>query len=292
MTQNCLAQQFLNETCNTYDDGEPEETPIGGGGSSYGTGGGGTVPIFSDPVCGSNCIEPYEVISEPCIRLVNKTSSATYKQKFKELNVPANYTSSQESGFGEVIVNGQSQYIDGVPIGQSELIPPNESINLTHVHNNKPKTYINGTPYDGRIKILAPGDIAVLSRKCQIANINNPKDAFVIMLSDNGIFAITITEEFILNATTITTSKWNEFKRNYDKEVLKISTNSYYDAEDKKEELQIMLLKQLKEMGLENKVALFEGSIENENDLDINNYKINWAQKKLNKNKLKEIPCN
>jgi hypothetical protein len=68
--QNCLTQQFINETCNTYDDGEPEETPIGGGGSSYGTGGGGTDPIFSDPVCGSNCIEPYEdTIEDPCIEL-------------------------------------------------------------------------------------------------------------------------------------------------------------------------------------------------------------------------------
>ena len=56
LTQNCLAQQFINETCTTYDDGEPEETPVGGGGgSSYNTGGGNN-PVYSDPVCGGNCI--------------------------------------------------------------------------------------------------------------------------------------------------------------------------------------------------------------------------------------------
>lgn len=265
--------------------------------SYYGnyTGSNTTTTTLTSPVdlC-TTCPEFNE--DNPCARLVKKTSSTAYKQKFKDLNVRANYTSTQESGFGEVITSGISQYIDGIPNGHSELIPPLGSINLTHIHNNIPLPDDVGTFYESRIKILAPGDISVLARKCQIAN-TDPTEAFVVMASDEGVFAISITEEFVLNGTTVSTDLWNNFRLNYDKRGIAINTDPYLNAQGRRAALQIMLLEELKIIGLENKIALFEGTIENENDSDINNYNIKWTQKKLGKNFLgvailKPTPCN
>ncbi|MGV7108183.1 hypothetical protein, partial [Flavobacterium sp. U410] len=64
----------------------------------------------------------------------------------------------------------------------------------------------------------------------------------------------------------------------------------YSTASGRKEQLQKMFLKALSGMGLEDKVALFEGEVENETD--ISNYNIKWTRKTLNKKKLERTPCN
>ena len=278
LTQNCLAQQFINETCTTYDDGEPEETPVGGGGgSSYNTGGGNN-PVYSDPVCGRNCIAEAGD-TEPCDKIKNGTNSTAYKTKFKDLNTPTNYNKSHETGFFLV----GNDYVDGTPHpARNTILIPNNSKNGTHIHNNKILTYSGTTTtYDSAIKMLSVGDVEALIEHIQPQN-TDPKDAFVVMASNEGIFAISILESIPWTAEL--EAKLKEFEKFYKKESKNIVNNyTTMTALQRKNFLEKMFLKGLSEYGLENKVGLFEGEVENETDPNINNYNIKWTRKTLKK---------
>ena len=241
-----------------------------------------------DPVNTTPVVEEEEY-HNPCDKIKNETSSNNYKTKFKALT--NNYNLSHETGFVEKEINGVKEYVDCVPNGQNMVTPPQGSKNITHVHQNLPKT-LNGVEYDGRAKIFSIGDLFGLIRTLQ-ANNPNPKDAFCAMLSDEGVYAITILEPIIITPELmIAINEMNEKIEIEEYNIIK----GFYSESVRKEKLQKMFLKSLKKLGLENKIALFEANIENENAADINDYKINWSRIELKKVflgiKPESTPCN
>ncbi|WP_026703561.1 hypothetical protein [Flavobacterium soli] len=266
--------------------GDPFTDPPGGtpgttnppdtGGSAPGT----TSPAGNDPSLttpvGPNDGTPNA--SPPCITIKENTSgNVAYKQKFKALNTNANYNEDHETGFFLV----GSSYVDGVPDpGNNALIVPPNAKNGTHVHNNQPKTYIgNEETYDAAIKMLSVLDLLKMIKDMQPQNAD-ATDTFVAMLSNEGIFAITILEPIEWNPELH--RKLGEFEKYYDKRVKPFITNyNGYTANSRKSFLTKMFLQGLKEFGLNNKIGLFEGVVENANDPNINNYNIKWTRKTL-----------
>ena len=149
--------------------------------------------------------------NDPCAKLKSKTNTIQYKQKFRELNKPEKFNLSHESGFCE---KNDGTFVDLVPSGDNALIIPSNSINGTHVHQNRLKTYINGTPYDARIKIQSVGDLDNLIQTLQTNN-TDPLDAFNVMISNEGIFAISIIEQ--ITWTTELEEKLKKFNEFYNK---------------------------------------------------------------------------
>ncbi|MCO6176058.1 hypothetical protein NHF50_13485, partial [Flavobacterium sp. NRK F10] len=307
-------------TWNYYDDGTDGssgstttttgvETSGGVGGSAGGTSTTGDSSDSGDSTdigdtckgCGDSDIisspatEPAEEPETPCDRIKAGTGSAAYKQKFKALNTPEKFNLDHETGFNEQEINGVKQYVDGVVNGTNSLATPVESMNGTHVHNNRPKTYEGSTlMYDAQIKMLSPGDLTNLIKLMQNNN-SEPEDAFTVMLSDEGIFAITILEPLTWTLELREKfSELNEYYKTYAKKI--VDDYSSMTEISRKNYLTKMLLKGLKKYNLEEKVALFEGEVENEADTDINNYNIKWNRKSLKKNFLgydvESTPCN
>lgn len=181
---------------------------------------------------------------------------------------------SHETGFVLKEVNGVDQYIDCVPDNQNMVIPPPGSKNITHVHQNIPKVE-NGVSYDGRAKILSIGDLFGLIRTLQNNNPINPKDAFAIMQSDEGSYAITILEPIIVTPELMIAI--NEMNKEFIAEEKKVINSLYSSIDVRKEKLQKKFLKAIKGLGLQDKIGFFEANIENANAIDINDFKINWT---------------
>lgn len=248
----------------------------------------GNNPIVTAPVLE---LEDEGTVILPCEKLKNGTNSLAYKTKFKNLNTPTNYNKPHETGFFLVGNN----YVDGVPNPENDAIEiPSNSKNGTHVHNKIIKNYPETTTtYDSTIKMLSVADLEALIKTFQPQN-TDPKDAFAIMASNEGIFAITILEATPWNAELET--KLKEFEKYYINRCDYIIANyTTMTAQQRKDYLEKMFLQGLKDKGLENKIGLFEGEVENENDPNINNYNIKWTQKTLKKVLLgynvKETPC-
>lgn len=98
------------------------------------------------------------------------------------------------------------------------------------------------------------------------------------MISNEGIFAITLLEPLSLTELGQLNPKWKTLNDEYYEQAGQIITNQNLDANGRKGALQKVLLKFLKNAGLENKVGLFEGEVQNE----IDSYNINWTKKSLN----------
>jgi hypothetical protein len=291
-TVNCTPASLSCSTTTVYN------WSCGGGGGAgdgntgdLGTGGGSGTTDNSDST--TTTTVPFETNmtnKEPCEKIKNNTNSPVYKQKFKDLT--ANYNLANETGFFQKTISGVDQYIDGITSSTNTVTVPPDSKNGTHVHQNLPKVSPNGTAYDGRVKILSVGDLSILIKRFQLNN-TNPKDAFLVMLSDEAIYSITILEPIAIDA--ILEQKLLEFEIEYDAKA-KAIISGFYSVESRNKYLQKMFLKGIKKMGLENKIGFFEGTIENETATDINDYKINWERKKLKDTFLgvsvEAIPCN
>ena len=236
--------------------------------SPHGGGGGGGTQTFPDTPCG---------------RLQKGTSSNTYRQKFKGLNNDSNFNLPYETGFAQKMTNGILSYSHlQAPNGKSLRVPQG-SLNYTHVHNNHLVYDSNGdVAYDGGIKILSPADVSGLITTCQSASVSaniNPTEAFGIMISNEAIFSITLLEPLTLAELGQVNPKWKTFEGEYKEKAGNIIKNPNLDATGRKNALQKMLLTLLKNVGLENKVGLFEGEVESEpGELP----KINWTKKSLN----------
>ncbi|MDT0294491.1 hypothetical protein ACFQ3R_12005 [Mesonia ostreae] len=266
---------------NDYDGSDPD---------IHGNGGG--VTTSPNTGCEGNCFEEV-IVGTPCENITRQTNTASYKQRFKNLNTPENINANQESGFYQNLVNGKKRFFDGVPVGNQHLQIPEGSLNATHVHNKKPMVSATGINFDGSSKIPSPEDVAQLVTKCHDANSTNPENAFVITVTDQGIFAVTLLESISQSEEIAITQNWREFKKNYYDLSIGIKTE-YSTPESRSDALQYMLLKQLKKVGLGDKVALFKATIENESDPDINNYNIKWSRITLGGNlfnPLDETPC-
>lgn len=218
----------------------------------------------------------------PCGRIQNGTSSYAYRQKFKELNKNFNFNLSYETGFLEKMINGIKKYVNALPPGNTSMTVPPGTTSYTHVHNNHIKTDGNGDEYDVCVKILSPADVVVLMTTCQNSLVSanlNPTEAFGVMISNEGIFAITLLEPISLAELGQLTPKWKTFEKDYEKQAEKIVKDPNLDATGRKNALQKMLLTLLKNAGLENKVGVFEGEVESEpGELP----KVNWTKKALN----------
>lgn len=264
-------------------------TPNSGGWNTDGGGGANTGPGDpNDPTgpgtgcrgCGDIITSPvfeFEDDEEtPCEKIKNLTNASNYKTKFKALT--NNYDAATETGFSLVGNN----YVNGTAVGSNSISVSTNSKNMTHVHNNKPKFYENTTiPYDGAIKILSTADITNVLIPMQ-SNNTSPTDTFVTMLSDEGIYSISILEPITWNDDIAI--KFEIFDAEYRKFSKYIVDNyTTMSEDDRKDYLEKKLLLVLKEIGLENKIGLFEGEIENVNSSDINNYNIKWTRKKLKK---------
>lgn len=232
---------------------------------------------------------------DPCENLKNQTNTADYKQKFKDLNTTENFNLPDESGFYEIEVNGQNEYVDGVANANHMVVIPNESLNATHVHNNKPSVRPDNTAYDGAVKIPSPVDLSRLLTRIHNANNPTPQNGFVVSVSDEGIYAISITAPITSSEKTLITGKWIKFREEYDVRSNYIIQN-FTTPQSRKDNLELMFLKELKTLGLDNKIAFFEGEVENENDPDISNYNIAWTKKSLGRGlfgaNVDETPCN
>jgi hypothetical protein len=301
-TPGCISPTVLGMSCGFYDDG------LGGSGgtstSDSGSGGGsgsspnGDTTEEIDLNDGHGGLTTVTVVPEeeidtdnPCDKIKSGTNSVDFKTKFKELNTQENYNKTYETGYGLV----GSNYVDGIahPTRNSLVIPEN-SKNLTHIHNKIIKINpITNIVYDAGIKMLSVSDLKVLIRDIQPLN-TNPQDAFVVMASNEGIFAISILES----------TPWNNELENKLKEfkIFYLNGSDYIienfptmNALQRKSYLEKMFLKGLSEFGLENKIGLFEGVVENENDSNIENYNIKWARKTLKKvflgYNVEEAPC-
>jgi hypothetical protein len=114
------------------------------------------------------------------------------------------------------------------------------------------------------------------------------------MISNEGVFAVTLLEPFSLDERIQLNSKWIKFEKDYKKESAIIILDLNSNANTRKEKLQKMLLQLLKDSGLENKIGLFEGTVENE----LSSINLNWTRKTLapnstpNNQQLIEEPCN
>lgn len=253
----------------------------GGGGSGlsvYGSLGVLTSPVDSNHGGGGSSQETFP--DTPCGRIQKGTNSDKYKQNFKSLNKQEKFVLPMETGFAQKKTNGLLGYSYlQAPNGASLTVPLN-SLNFTHVHNNHIVT-IDGDTYDGGVKILSPADVLGLITTCQNASVSaniNPNEAFGIMISNEGIFAITLLEPLSLTELGQLNPKWKILNDEYYEQAGQIITNQNLDANGRKGALQKVLLKFLKNAGLENKVGLFEGEVQNE----IDSYNINWTKKSLN----------
>jgi len=232
------------------------------------------------------------VFNTPCQTLTTATNTAEYKAKFNGLNQPDKFTAPQESGFA-LVPNTTGGYYnqDLIPIGTTSLKPPSNGINFTHVHNNQPTLYPNGITIDTGVKILSPGDIDVLSNNMLNNNTTNgtfaPSDTFAVMISNEGIFAIVPTVDYIF----VLKEDYDNFDFEYYLRSLEILVNKrdiYNTAEKRKKALEKMLLQLIDETpGLKGKLELFEGNASDPT-------KIKWTKKSLNSsnpNNVDQTPC-
>lgn len=248
-------------------------------GSSGNTGGGIlTSPVDSNHGGGGSSQETFP--DTPCGRIQKGTNSDKYKQNFKSLNKQEKFVLPMETGFAQKKTNGVLGYSYLQAPNGASLTVPLGSLNFTHVHNNHIVT-IDGDTYDGGVKILSPADVLGLITTCQNASVSaniNPNEAFGIMISNEGIFAITLLEPLSLTELGQLNPKWKTLNDEYYEQAGQIITNQNLDANGRKGALQKVLLKFLKNAELENKVGLFEGEVQNE----IDSYNINWTKKSLN----------
>ena len=248
--------------------------------NNYGSGGNNNTTFTNpNPPCDPRVDCPLFVDENPCNKIKNGTNSTAYKTKFKDLNTPTNYNKSHETGFFLV----GNDYVDGTPHPvKNSILIPNNSKNGTHIHNNIIKTYSGTTTtYDSSIKMLSVGDVEALIEHIQPQN-TDPKDAFVVMASNEGLFSISILES--IPWTDELEAKLKEFEDYYvDRCDYIVDNYTTMTALQRKNFLEKMFLKGLSKYGLENKVGLFEGEVENETDPNINNYNIKWTRKTLKK---------
>jgi len=271
-TGNCT--MIIDEECAGGSD-------IGGGIISSPTHGGGG---------GGSELENLDSILTPCSQLKKKTSDdPNYMTHFNGLNVQSSFTFPNESGYIEKKVSGVSQYQYLYAAGNAALSFPPGTLNFTHVHNNKPKTS-NGIQYDGAVKMFSPADLSILMSTCQTANTNAGLDvteAFGIMISNEGIFAITLLEPISSAEIPLITQKWGKFSEDYEQDAKDVIEDYTLSPTERKEAMEKMFLKGLKTLGIENKIGVFEGKVTNVNG--INNLK--WTRKTLNGNTVTKSPC-
>lgn len=214
-------------------------------------------------------LTPYK---SPCEKIKSNTSSTQYMNSFNNINKPEVLAYDYEYGFAQINDN----YVFSRATGGKSIPIPKGSKNYTHTHPNKKMIDDNGIPYNGNVKIHSPDDIYKLIVECQRNNGTDPTNAFGVAISDEGIYALTILEPLILDYNL--QMMWPNFEQQYKNLSTKIIADTMEANEigNRKVRMQKMLLNLLKDLGLENKIGLFEGTVDNSGSAP----KINWQRKK------------
>jgi Txe/YoeB family toxin of Txe-Axe toxin-antitoxin module len=253
---------------------------IGYTGSTTGTGSNGGT---SGPTVVTVPVAPQFLPTiEPCEKIKAKTN-AQFMLNFNNINTPTYLNSGLETGFVEKKQYGVMQYvfIPGNPNGSS-MNPPAGSVSFTHVHPNKPNTDENGTSIDGTVKMLSPKDLEYLITKCRTAALAEgltPQDAQAVMISNEGIFSLSITDANI--DFSFVQDNWGKFKEDYNRIAKDILSETSLTPLQRSEKLQEMMLNLLDNLGLANNISLFEGTV----TPNPTGNALNWTQKKLSTDK-------
>lgn len=236
-----------------------------------------------DPVNTTPVVKPV-TRNNPCAKIKNLTNQGNFKTKFKALNTPQHLNNNEESGFQQV----GDVFVDATPSGNDGVQYSENAKNGTHVHNNNVIIESDGTTFDLSVKMFSLKDLTLLIFGFRENN-TDPRDAYHIMISNEGIFAITILDSDPFQFTNEQKNFLRNWKNQYKEDTQEIIRN-YSTPHSRKTALQKMFLKGLKEAGLENRIGFFEGEIENENGT-IDDYNIKWTRKELNNNTLNNSPC-
>lgn len=265
----------------------------GNGGLGNGNGGlgngsdnsGGSVLV--SPIGGNGGSNVQTFPDTPCGRMQKKSNSTIFKQKFKDLNKNSNFNKTFETGYFEK-ADGSFNFMTGSTTKRT-LKFEQGTTSFMHIHMNNYVTVDD----DGNevmnytIKMLSPGDIGSLigAASNSIVGGLSPYDAYGLMLSNEGIFSVNLTDINVAMSKELKDQMDKEYKKRSEKIFKDTSANSL----NRKKALQKMLLTLLKENGFGDKVALFEGEVEQEpGQLP----KINWIKKNLDTNGiLIETPC-
>jgi len=287
-TPSCIKTFVAGEMCDVIDIPDSGGTPTptgtygtGGNTSSWqgGSGSGGPRPRIYTSENVPRSMENTDTPKTPCENLNAGTGSLKYRQNLKNLMRPENYTSNYEHGFFEKVQNGVTGYTWGTSNGSEALNIPRGSKNFTHIHPNEPKTNEDGVNYDGSIKMFSPNDVIGLLGTCQAANYGQEQGAFGVVVTNEGIFALTLLES--VQTTPAIKAALKKFEENYESDALKIIGNFTLTPPQRKKAMQELMLTHLKKMNLENKVGLFEGET---TPGVLNSVNIKWTRKTLDSN--------
>lgn len=234
----------------------------GTAGNTYSSNGGQNPLIVTAPV--PPCTRCPTLGEDPCEKLKANTSSFDFKKKFAEINNEANFRSVSESGFYKKINSlGQTIYQNGI-VGPSfmRLVPG--AVSGCHVHNDQLKINNDGYLSNFGTNIHSDKDLTnllVRFRQNAVTAGMSPLDVQSIVISRDGIFALTIIDNnFSINDVN---SLWPKFLLKYMKEAYEISNNLNLSVTQRQDKLKIMMLEGLKILGLENNIALFQGTVTN-----------------------------
>lgn len=266
----------IDETGGGSEPTGPTDTgEIGGGGTSP-TGGGGLGEIEEEET--------------PCSRMKKNSNKTSFKQRFKELNTSTNYNKEFETGYYEK-ADGSLNFMTGTKAKRTlTFLPTMISFMHTHMNDFYEKDSEGNYHLVKPVKMLSPGDINSLI-SCggnAIQNNLSPLDSYALMLSNEGLFSASLLEtSFPFYPETMVAMQF-EYRNLTEKILQNISGNSDSQKAERKKQLQIVLLKLLKEKGLENKIAIFEATDSTPSALPT----INWTRKTLDSNNmLIETPC-
>ena len=200
-TPSCIAYTFITKSCTSYDDGTGDDgggfNP--GGTSSYGTGGGNNGPIYSDPVCGNNCIDE-EIITpqDLCNDLASKDANPDFINYMADLKTRAAsqgfesaYTMFQNASLGLQFsprYDGslQDPVVD-IGVGFTDTSADLNSIGAIHCHLD------NGTTF----KIFSFEDIIALAKFADISTRPTPEFGIYVVTS-SGTFCLKIKNKIQL----------------------------------------------------------------------------------------------
>jgi hypothetical protein len=117
------------------------------------------------------------------------------------------------------------------------------------------------------------------------------------MISNEGVFAISILDNVPLDANlNVLLAKFKKFYDIKAQDFVNNYPNSTPDS--RKKYLEKMFLKGLKKFGFENKIAFFEGTVENQDNSNVDIMNIKWTKKNLEIsllgliNTVEPTPCN
>lgn len=250
-----------------------------------GNNGGITSPVNPNQGFGNN----QQIFPDtPCGRMQKKSSGSSFKKKFNDLNTFSNLNKKFETGYYEK-ADGSFNFMTGSNEKRTLKFEPGTT-SFMHIHMNN---YIT-IDADGNevinygVKMLSPGDIGSLIESASNSIIGglSPYEAYGMMVSSEGIFSVNLTD---INNVDLSPIMKAEMDFSYLQRASKIFKETSANSAERKEKLQKMLLELLKEKGLGDKIALFEGEVE---QVPGQLPKINWTRKTIDSNgNLVETPC-